>query len=115
MTYKFTTTEQIKVQTDILGNIVSHKYFTLDVHGLLTINKGYSFDGMSFYYNDKTTYFASLYHDCLYQIIRLELINSKYKSNADKLLLKTLLDNNHPKLNSIIVYFAVIIFGKLFL
>lgn len=113
MTYKFTLDKEVSIIVGI-SEKVSHKYFKL-VDGTLTINKGYSWDGMSFYPDDDTTYLASLYHDCLYQIIRLKLIDHKYKAVADKLLYDTLIKNGHPKIKALICYIAVTLLGNLFL
>ena len=115
MKYKYTLESQVGVQTDILGMDVNHPFFNLRPTGILTINKGYSWDGMTLYPDDPTTYYASLYHDCLYQMIQLKLISSKYKSNADKLLYTTLVQEGHPKIKALVVYIAVSVFGNFFL
>lgn len=115
MKYKFTLDGQSSVQTDILDQEVNHKYFTLDKGGILTVNSGYSWDGMTLYPDDETTYYASLYHDCLYQILQLNLIPYKYKGSADTLLYKTLIRDGHPMIKAILVYIAVSILGDWFI
>lgn len=115
MKYKFTLPKQEKIQTDIIGEDVQHPFFILSKDGVLTIKEKYSWDGMSFYPDDKTTYLASLYHDCLYQIIRIKLLDYKYKSNADRLMYRTLLRDGHPKKMSLVAYIGVVIFGRFFL
>lgn len=115
MKYKFTLDRNVNVQTSIKGMDVNHPFFILEKSGLLRIKNNYSWDGMTCYPDDDTTYYASLYHDCLYQIIRLKLINYKYKVEADKLLYHTLINDGHSKIMSALVYIVVSIFGKFFL
>lgn len=115
MKYKYTLPADVVLLVDIKGEQVNHPFFILSTTGVLTIKQNYSWNGMTCYPDDKTTYLASLYHDCLYQIIHLKLINPKYKLVADKLLFTTLIANGHNKIKAVLVFLAVSIFGSLFL
>ncbi|MDD5538345.1 MAG: hypothetical protein PHF12_05210 [Candidatus Omnitrophica bacterium] len=53
----------------------------------MTIHSGYAWDGASGpTWDSKNSMIGSLVHDALYQLIRLGLIDAKYKEYADQLL-----------------------------
>lgn len=113
--YKYTLLDDEVIQTEIKGVVVTHPYFNLSRDGILTISRNYSWDGMTCYPDDATTYLASLYHDCLYQMIELNILSYKYKRVADKLLYSALIRDGHPKLRAMVVYIAVSVFGGYFI
>jgi hypothetical protein len=62
------------------------QFLELTENGLLIIKKGYAWDGCSGpTLDDKTNMEASLVHDALYQLMRLEIIPHKYRLYADNL------------------------------
>ena len=62
-------------------------YLRLDDSGILQIEKGYAWDGPSGPTIDTATFMrASLVHDALYQMIRLNVLNVAVRSFADKLM-----------------------------
>lgn len=85
--YKYTLTRDYSVQTEIYGYTINTAFISLDVNGVLTIRAGYSWDGASGPTIDtKSTVRASLIHDALFQLMRLNLILQSYFKYANKLL-----------------------------
>jgi hypothetical protein len=73
---------------------VKTKFITLQKDGVLWIKEGYAWDGSSGA-RDKgiilaSTMTASLAHDALYQLMRMELIGQGWKTDADILLVRLL-------------------------
>ena len=60
------------------------EWLMLDTDGILTIEKGYAWDGPSGpTYDSRNSLRASLIHDALYQLIRLELLPPSHRRAAD--------------------------------
>ena len=60
------------------------EWLMLDMDGILTIEKGYAWDGPSGpTYDSRNSLRASLIHDALYQLIRLELLPPYHRRAAD--------------------------------
>ena len=67
------------------------EYLSLDINGILTIKKGYAWDGASGpTWDTKNCKRASLVHDALYQLMREEVLPRKYRKSADYLFYKHL-------------------------
>ena len=72
---------------DVNGLPVEIPLVTLDTQGNLTIYPSYVWDGASGpTWDTLNSMIGSLVHDVLYQLIRLGLIDSSFRSYADKLL-----------------------------
>jgi hypothetical protein len=91
----------------------SQWYIRLDRYGILTINKGYSWDGASgvVTIQDNTNRRASLVHDALYQLMREGKIDSTYRGVADKIFYDMLIDDGMSKFRAWYYYQAVKMFG----
>ncbi len=62
-------------------------YIELNSKGLLTIHKGYAWDGASGTTIDtKSSMRGALVHDAIYQLLRMEKINITWRTYADELL-----------------------------
>jgi hypothetical protein len=115
--YKYELVESLTTQTGIYdasttlysGGVY---YATLSPDGFLTIHWGYQWDGMSGVGDSKQSMRASLVHDVLYQMMRAELLDRKYKDVADRLFEKILIEDGASKLNAWICYQGVKMFGK---
>ena len=82
--YKYQLASDFSVHIDITWYNISTDYITLDDKGVLTILKGYAWDGPSGpTYDSKNSLRASLVHDSLYQCIRLGLLPSEVRGYAD--------------------------------
>lgn len=82
--YKYQLAEDYSLQTTITGYGIISDYICLDVVGMLTIKKGYAWDGASGPTIDtKSTFRGSLVHDALYQLMREDLIGQHNRIVAD--------------------------------
>lgn len=86
--YKYQLTNSVIIETNIIPpeEEVAADYIFLSRVGYLRILKGYAWDGISGpTWDTKNTRRASLVHDALYQLIRMELLPAKARKAADKL------------------------------
>ena len=89
--YKYQLVKTFAIPTAIIWYDISTDYIILDDKGVLTILKGYAWDGPSGpTYDSKNSLRASLVHDSLYQCIRLGLLPSEVRGYADTELDKIL-------------------------
>jgi hypothetical protein len=89
--YKYQLKETYKIKIDIKPKtFVDLDYVTLDVDGMLTIKKGYAWDGPSGPTIDTLTFMrGSLVHDALYQLMREnKLEKNSPREQADQILQK---------------------------
>ena len=92
--YKYQLCEDFMYLTDIRGFEVDLDLVKLDKDGVLTILKFYAWDGPNGMGNDGHAYMrASLVHDVLYQLIRLNKLTRDQVIVADKLFIKMLKDD----------------------
>lgn len=64
----------------------SDRFLAIDINGVLTIKKGYAWDGASGpTWDTKNCKRGSLVHDALYQLMRMEVLPRSYRNHADKL------------------------------
>ncbi len=112
--YKYTLFADYQHQTELhmnqpvkIGNVVS-----LETNGLLTIKKGYAWDGPSGPTIDTPNFMrGSLVHDALYQLMREERIAQDYRAYADMLLRKICLEDSMIPIRAWWVYKAVRLCG----
>ena len=85
--YKYQTSREYRIKTAITGYSIRLPFLLLDPTGLLTIFTGYAWNGASGpTFDTLNSMIGSLIHDVIYQLIRLGLIDPKYKEYADGLL-----------------------------
>ena len=86
--YRFQLRQTISIQTAVIPFApVDLEYLSLDSKGKLTVKEGYAWDGASKTLNPRSGIRGSLFHDALYQLMRLELIDrDKYRIVADRIL-----------------------------
>jgi len=111
--YKYQNLDTITIQTEIkIGNI-GNSYININSDGLLTISKGYSWDGPSGPTIDTKTFMrGSLIHDALYQLMRDGYINRKYRDYSDKLLKQICIEDGMNKFRSWYIYTSLKWFGN---
>jgi hypothetical protein len=81
--------------------------------GYLEIRKGYCWDGPSGPTIDSPNFMRpSLAHDALYQLMRLRLLDVKWRKHADELLREHCLEDGMSRFRSRYVYWAVRRFGS---
>jgi hypothetical protein len=86
--YKYQLCETYKEMIGIIppSNIITD-YIRLTPKGVLTIMKGYAWDGASGPTIDtRSSMRGALIHDALYQLMRLGLLPESYREQADHLL-----------------------------
>lgn len=79
--------------------------------GYVTVKDLYCWDGASCAIDTRSFMIASLVHDALYQLIRLQYIDVAYRAAADKILKDLCLLYGMPGWRASYVYRAVRIFG----
>lgn len=97
--YKYQLTKTCTVQVDVHPlQIIETHYITLDTTGLLTISRGYAWDGSSGPTVDtESSMEASLVHDALYQLMRMGLLDRKWRECADFEYKRLCLENDMYK------------------
>jgi len=85
--FKYQLTRDYQVVLPLLGYNITTEYISLNEWGLLTIHRGYCWDGPSGPTIDTKNFMrASLIHDALYQLLRLGLLPQSERFIADKIL-----------------------------
>jgi hypothetical protein len=96
--YKYQTLQSISVQTSLCPDSPLRTdlgWVTLDEDGLLTAWSGYAWDGPSGpTFDTASTLRASLFHDCLYQLMREKLLDlEECRKPADDLLRRLMVED----------------------
>jgi len=111
--YKYRLAETFIVHTPVKNKGFRHKFFILKDSGLLVINAGYLWDGVSGpTWDTKTTMIAGLIHDAFYQAIRLKLITLTVRDTVDLFFHTTMLKEGAWLIRAWYFYQAVKNFGK---
>jgi hypothetical protein len=85
--YKYQLAKTYSIKIDILDRDIETDYIKLNVDGVLTIKKGYAWDGPSGPTIDTHTFMrGSLVHDALYQLIREGYLDHEHRLYADELI-----------------------------
>lgn len=93
---------------------IIHPFFSLDVKGNLIIFKGYEWDGATRAIDTRDFMRASLFHDCLYQMLRMQYLPGSYRKKADQLLYRLLGEDGMSGFRRWYVYYAVRLLGGFF-
>jgi len=111
--YKYQLTEDCTTIVPIeLEEVIDHRFIALSMFGLITIRKGYAWDGPSGPTIDTDTFIeGSLVHDALYQLIRTGLLPYHYKKEADVALRSICINKGMNRFRAWYVYQAVKYFG----
>ena len=88
------------------------EFVTLEPNGLLSLRRGYAWDGPSGPTLDTRNFMrASLVHDALYQLMREGLLDSSQRLYADRLLRKICRQDGMSRFRAWYVYRALRAFG----
>lgn len=98
----------VSLPCDIL---VNHSYISLH-NGLLTVYQGYCWDGATGVPDNIDNLRASLFHDALYQLMRLGLLDRKHRDVADRLFQKICLEDGMSKNWADLMYKGLKAFGE---
>lgn len=112
--YKYQLVKDYSLQTELkLRNNFDLDWLSISSTGLLTVKKGYAWDGPSGPVAHSSTIMrGSLVHDALYQLIREEVLADDDRKYADKLLKDICLEDGMNSVKAWFVYQAVRVFGK---
>lgn len=115
---KYRKLGQYKYQLlDPMTVIVDHYFPTIDIGwvtvngGAITVKQGYCWDGASCAIDTADFMIPSLVHDALYQLIRLQHVETKHRLSADRILKDLCLLYGMSRFRANYVYFAVRMFG----
>ncbi len=113
--YKYQLMKDYVIQIDIKPS--EHKEFefiSLSAEGILTIKKGYAWDGPSGpTFDTKTFMRGSLVHDALYQLMRLSALDHKgHRKRADQILKDICLEDKMCSFRAWYVYHGVNLFAE---
>jgi len=111
--YKYQIVNEYQVDIGILPELdVFTDFMALSKRGILTVLKGYSFDGPSGLTIDTKTFMrGALIHDCCYQAIRLRHLPQGARLKADANLRKHCLEDGMCAIRAWYVYKCVRWFG----
>ena len=85
--YIYQLHDDYTMQTVITGHEINTPLIALHMDGVLTIKRGYAWDGASGpTINTRSSMRGSLVHDALYQLMRLDLIGQHNRKYADAYL-----------------------------
>ena len=85
--YKYQLYHDYSLQTQIAGYDIDTEYIKLTPEGMLTVKRGYAWDGASGPTIDtKSSMRGALVHDALYQLLREEKISQHERLTADAML-----------------------------
>ena len=115
--YKYQLVEDCFLLTAIFpAKDISSDFITLSQTGLLTIKKGYAWDGPSAIAIDTLNFMrASLLHDALYQLMRTELLSKElFRKDADQLLFDICVADGMSRVRAKLAYYAVRLLGDSF-
>ena len=113
--YKYELMREYKYQTTIRLNhdVKIQGFIALSSGGLLTISKGYAWDGPSGPTIDTKTFMrGSLVHDALYQLMRMKLLPLSNKDYADRTLQQICKDDGMCRFRAWYVYWGVRFFAR---
>lgn len=113
--YKYSLLELYTHHTNLRPekSVVSRMgYAKLNRQGVLTLKKGYAWDGPSGPAIDSKDFMrGSLVHDAIYQLMREKLLPQRMRKQADEILWMICLEDGMPKMRANYVYHAVRAFG----
>jgi hypothetical protein len=106
--YKYQLAEPMAFMTGITGYSFDAEFIEMTPEGQLTILTGYMWDGASGPTIDsECSMRASLLHDALFQLIRLNLLPLKIKPIADKLFHDILIHDGMAPIRAMFWYEAI--------
>ncbi len=113
--YKYQLASEYRIKINIHpANAIITDFVDLRVDGELIVKNGYAWDGPSGPVLDtKENLRASLVHDALYQLMRLEKLKSRtHRKTADKIFRNICKKDGVPSITANVYYKALRRFGK---
>ena len=91
---------------------INTPYISMTIDGIVTITKGYAWDGATIAFDTKNFMRGSLFHDALYQLMRQEHLGQEYRFDADLLLRTICRQDGMSRIRAWWVFRGVRKFGK---
>lgn len=112
--YKYQLVEDYSIEVNVYpAREIDRSFIHLSMTGMLTIQKGYAWDGPSGPTVDTANFMrGSLVHDALYQLLRNDDIPQRYRKVADRELQRICIEDGMSKLRAWWVYNGVKIGGQ---
>ncbi len=105
--WKYQLYETVTYDTGIILPEIRTEFINL-INGILTVRKGYTWDGASGpTFDTKNTFTASLIHDALYQLMRENWIDRSWRKRSDQILYEILRSRKMFKWRAKLWYRAV--------
>ena len=113
--YKYQLAEEYPVTISVTPqNNIKTDFIELSSEGKLVIKKGYAWDGPSGPTLDTKNFMrGSIVHDALYQLLREEEIDKKWRAEADQELKRICLEDGMWRIRAWYVYHAVRMWGDM--
>ena len=107
--FKYQLAEDYQIKINICPvDPIKLDFISLTSDGMLSILKGYAWDGASGITIDtKSSMRGALVHDALYQLLRMKLINACWRTYADELLRDICIEDGMYKWRANMWYKAV--------
>lgn len=113
--YKYQLEEDYTIATDIIPTkYIKTTFIELTLCGVLTIKKGYNWDGATCAIDTVSILRGSLVHDCGYQMLQEGLLSKKYRKPIDKLFIRICKEDGMCWARRKWVYAGVRTFGGIF-
>jgi len=94
------------------AELIQTRFITFEPTGFFHVRQDYAWDGPSGPTIDTPDFMrGSLVHDAFYQLMRLGLLDRKWRKYADELLQKLCLEDGMDKARAMYVYTAVRLWG----
>lgn len=111
--YKYQLKNDYSIDVSILNYSFDSSYMSLTTDGILTIKKGYAWDGPSGPTIDTKNFMrAALVHDALYQLMREHILPIQLRNVADDIMHKLCIEDGMSSLRAWYCYQAVKKFGE---
>jgi hypothetical protein len=112
--YKYQLAEDYRVTIPINGNTIKQGFIKLTTTGILTLQKGYAWDGPSGPAIDTKNFMRpSLVHDALFQLMRKKRLKvEEYFDIANRILRDMCVQDGMWKVRAWWVFHSVSMFGK---
>ena len=82
--YKYRLTDDMAFDVDVVGHEADTDWVELDSDGVLTLSRGYAWDGATMAFDVDSFRLASAAHDALYGLIRGGYISQDCRKDADR-------------------------------
>ena len=111
--YKYRLTDDLCLETGITGYYARTDYIEIQPGGKLVLKSGYAWDGPSGpTWDTEDSMRGSAGHDALYQLMHLGVLPLSCKDEADKLLLKWVIEDGMSEFRANYWYKGVSLFGR---